>query len=321
MSGNSKAPSGVVTRRNNDGSVNPKYVDVLDEDKPVAGQKFVCISFISPEKILEQKNTFFFKQFLKQWDMNKSLEKFTHFLSFISFKHNVSMDTLTSDLQEFVKEERDNLFTTTLEDEYKTWVDNNEDKLSAEFDESNQFQTSTRGVKIRGSYPTQGEAELRAKVLREIDPNHDVFVGPVGMWMPYHPEAYKTGRVEYLEDELNQLMHEKNKNEAKAKKEFENRVKEAKKKAMEDNQRKALETGNVLTQTIDNEGNLISVKDASTFDNKIGGDVSVADIRKELFEDDNVVIDKNTDHGLSELTINKESANDGELTVESATDE
>ena len=85
----------------------------------------------------------------------------------------------------------------------------------------------------------------------------------------------------------------------KAKKEFENRVKEAKKKAMEDNQRKAIESGNVLTQTIDNEGNLISVKDASTFDNKIGGDVSVADIRKELFEDDNVVIAKNTDHGLS----------------------
>ena len=321
MSGNSKAPSGVETRRNNDGSVNPKYVDVLEEDKPVAGQKFVCISFISPEKILEEKNTYFFKQFLKQWDMNKSLEKFTHFLSFISFKHNVSMDTLTNDLQEFVKEERDNLFTTSLEDEFKTWVDNNEDKLSAEFDESNQFQTSTRGVKIRGAYPSQGEAELRAKVLREMDPNHDVFVGPVGMWMPYHPEAYKTGRVEYLEDELNQLMHEKNKNEAKAKKEFETRVKEAKKKAMEDNQRKALETGNVLTQTIDNEGNLISVKDASTLDNKIGGDVSVADIRKELFEDENVVIDKNTDHGLSNLTINKESANDGVLTVESATDE
>ena len=105
MSGNLKAPSGVVTRRNNDGSVNPKYVDVLDEDKPVAGQKFVCISFISPEKILQQKNTYFFKQFLKQWDMNKSLEVHS-FLSFI-LQHNVSMDTLTSDLQEFVKEERD----------------------------------------------------------------------------------------------------------------------------------------------------------------------------------------------------------------------
>ena len=33
------------------------------------------------------------------------------------------------------------------------------------------------------------------------------------MWMR-EPEAYKTGRVEYLEDELNELMSEKNKNEA-----------------------------------------------------------------------------------------------------------
>jgi len=36
---------------NSDGSVNPKYVDLLEEDKPIAGQKFVCISFVSPEKI------------------------------------------------------------------------------------------------------------------------------------------------------------------------------------------------------------------------------------------------------------------------------
>ena len=37
-------------------------------------------------------------------------------------------------------------------------------------------------------------------MLRKIDPHHDVFVGPVGMWMPWHPEAYKTGKVEYLEE-------------------------------------------------------------------------------------------------------------------------
>ena len=44
-----------------DGTENPKYIDLLDEDKPVAGQKFACISFISPEKILEQKNLYFLK--------------------------------------------------------------------------------------------------------------------------------------------------------------------------------------------------------------------------------------------------------------------
>ena len=47
------------------GEINPKYVDVLDEDKPIAGQKFVCISFISPEKIIKQMELFFFEEFLK----------------------------------------------------------------------------------------------------------------------------------------------------------------------------------------------------------------------------------------------------------------
>ena len=43
-------------------------------------------------------------------------------------------------------------------------------------------------------------------MLRDVDPNHDVYVGPVGMWVPFNPEAYKTGRVEYLEEELNHLI-------------------------------------------------------------------------------------------------------------------
>ena len=38
-----------------DGAENPKYVDLLEEDKPIAGQKFVCVSFVSPEKVLKQK--------------------------------------------------------------------------------------------------------------------------------------------------------------------------------------------------------------------------------------------------------------------------
>jgi hypothetical protein len=302
-------PKGVVPRLNENGSTNPKYVDVLDEDKSIAGQKYVCISFISPEKIIQDKNTFFFQQFLKQWEMNKSLEKFTQFLNFVSYKYNLTFDNLTKDLQDFCREERENLFTTSLEDEFKTYLDNNEEKLSTEYDSQNEFQTSTRGVKIRGSYPTQGEAELRAKVLREADPNHDVFVGPVGMWMPFHPEAYKTGRVEYLEDELNQLMHEKNKNESRAKQEFDKRIRETKERAIEENKQKAVKSGNVLTQTIDNDGNLVSVKDVNTFDGQLGENATVADIRRELFEDDNVVLDyKTSDHGLSDILARQRNA-------------
>ena len=41
----------------------PKYVDILEEDKPIAGQKFVCVSFVSPENILKRKELYFFDQF------------------------------------------------------------------------------------------------------------------------------------------------------------------------------------------------------------------------------------------------------------------
>jgi hypothetical protein len=281
---------------------NPKYVDLLEEDKAIAGQKFVCVSFVSPEKILKQKEIYFFEEFLKKWEFNKSMEKFVQFINFISYKYNVSFDDMSNDFKEFVKEEKEALATLSIEDEYKTFIDNNEEELEKKFISAHNFQTCTRGLKIRGSYPTLEEAELRCKMLREMDPNHDVFVGPVGLWMPWDPEAYKTGRVEYMEDELNQLMHEKTKNETNAKSAFEQRVKETKQKAIDDNIKTAEKSGNVLTQTIDADGNLIGINNVNTQELalKEKDTISSADICMELFEGENVVVGK-TDYGQSEL--------------------
>ena len=188
-----------------------------------------------------------------------------------------------------------------MSDDYKTFIDNNEDELDKSFNVINNFQTSTRGLKIRGVYPTVEEAELRCKMLREMDPNHDVFVGPVGLWMPWDPEAYKTGRVEYLEEELNQLMSEKKKNEYNAKSAFEQRIKEAKEKAIEENIKNAEKSGNTLTQTIDEKGNLIGINNTtqeSVLNKK--ETISTADICMELFEGENIIMGK-TDNGQSEL--------------------
>ena len=284
------------------GKANPKYVDLLEEDKAIAGQKFVCVSFISPEKILKQKEVFFFEEFLKKWELNKSMEKFVQFLNFVSYKYTMNFDDLTNDFKEFVKEEKDSLSKSSLEDEYKTFLDNSEEDLDKKFGIKHNFQTSIRGVKIRGAYPSLEEAELRCKMLREVDPNHDVYVGPVGLWMPWEPEAYKTGRVEYMEDELNQLMSEKNKNETNAKSAFDQRVKESKKKAIEENIKNAEKTGNTITQTIDEQGNLIGINNVNSAETsfKDQDEVSAADIRKELFEGENIVIG-DTDHGQSKL--------------------
>jgi hypothetical protein len=288
-------------KKSKNGKKNPKYVDLLEEDKPIANQKFVCVSFVSPEKILKQKEVFFFEEFLKKWDFNKSMEKFIQFLNFISYKYNVSFDDISNDFKDFVKEEKELLSKSNMNDEFKTFIDNNEEELDKSFNIINNFQTSTRGLKIRGVYPTVEEAELRCKMLRELDPNHDVFVGPVGLWMPWDPEAYKTGRVEYLEEELNQLMSEKKKNEYNAKSAFEQRIKEAKEKAIEENIKNAEKSGNTLTQTIDENGNLIGINNTtqeSVLNKK--ETISTADICMELFEGENIVVGK-TDNGQSEL--------------------
>ena len=279
---------GCIYKKKLDGTDNPKYVDLLEEDKPLSGQKFVCVSFVSPENILKQRDHYLFQEFLKHYDFTKSVQKFTQFLNFLSFKYNMKFDDIMSDFQEYMKSEKETFGSNYVSDEYKNFLDANEERLDNEFNTEHQFQTSVRGLKIRGTYSTQEEAELRCKLLREVDPNHNVYVGPVGMWMPWEPEAYKTGRVEYLEDELNQLMNEKNKNEAAAKQEFEKRVLDSKRKAIAENKKIAKKSGNKLTQNINEKGQLVGVNNTienifNTHDN-----VTSADIRKELFNSDNV---------------------------------
>ena len=60
------SPNNITLKSNPDGSDNVNYVDLLDEDKPMAGQKFACLSFISPEHVLKQKDLFLFEQFIRE---------------------------------------------------------------------------------------------------------------------------------------------------------------------------------------------------------------------------------------------------------------
>ena len=260
--------SGVERKILENGQINPKYIDLCDEDQPIAGQKFVCLSFVSPEKLIKQREMFMFEEFLKQWDFKKSMDKFFDFIHFISFKYRLNVENVIKDYTDFIEEEGPKIRELGAEDDYKNFLDKNEEQLTYKFQKSNEFQTSVRGLKVRGVFPTQEEAEMKCKKLRDMDPNHDILVGPVGVWLPWDPDAYKTGRVEFMEDELNQLHHEKMKNEQRAKEAFELRVKEAKKKAIEDNLKKAEMSGNKLTQTIDDNGNLVGVKETVDFESR-----------------------------------------------------
>jgi len=105
------------------------------------------------------------------------------------------------------------------------------------------------------------------------------------------------------------LMAQKKKNDEISKEQFKERVKESKKKAIQENIAKAQKEGNKLMQTIDEEGNLVNADRMDIpgknllFGDGDGDDVSTADLRKELFEADDVIVGKqeNNDHGLSQI--------------------
>jgi len=260
--------SGFERKNQPDGTPNTKYVDVLDEDQAIAGQHFTTMSFLSPEKILTKREIYLFDQFVQQWDFTKSMGKFGDFINFISYKYNLNVETLMGDYNDFCKEEQNTLREGGVTDDFQTFLDKNEDRLTEQFSREHGFQTSVRGVKTRGNFSTQEEAEQHCKKIRDKDPNHDIFVAPVGVWLPWDPNAYKTGRVEFMEEELNKLHQEKIKNETKAKDEFDKRVKETKQKAIEENIINAEKSGNVLTQTLNEEGELIGVKETVNFEDR-----------------------------------------------------
>jgi hypothetical protein len=250
------------------GKLNIRYVDLLNEDPVISNQKYGCYSFVSPEKIIKKRDMFMFEKFVKQWKYSKALSIFSDFTQYLSFKYNINPESIMNDLVEFCKEEENTLKREDVEGDFKQFMDKHEDRLSQEYNRENNYQTSVRGFINRGNFSTPEEAENYAKELRDRDPNHDIFVGRNFVWTPLDPDAYKTGRVEFLEEELNQLHHEKLRNEKRAKEEFDKRLHDAKRKAIQDNIDKAKASGNKLTQTMDEQGNLIGVKETVDFDSR-----------------------------------------------------
>jgi hypothetical protein len=267
-SSTSNKKKGFESKTNKDGKPNPTYVDLLNEYPVIPSQLYGCYSFVSPEKIIKQKEIFYFEKFVKQWNFTKSVSQFSDFLQFISFKYNLKVDNLLEDFKQFVQEEENVLKSNDVQGDFTTFLDKNEDKLSELFQKEHGFQTSVRGFVNIGNFPTTEEAEMYAKQIRESVPHHDILVGRNFVWTPLDPDAYKTGRIEFMEDELNQLHHEKLKNEKKAKEDFDKRVFESKKKAIEANIELAKKTGNTLTQTMDENGNLVGVRENVKFDER-----------------------------------------------------
>ena len=160
--------------------------DFLNVDNPVPGQNFVCLSFVSPEKMLKQKEVYFTTKFLE------------HFFN--------GEDRYTKDMRENISKGDVKLDYDTIKKFYEDWRYTRNEVVEKEFYDENDNTTTMRGLKVRGVYDTNKEASIRAQVLRKKDPNFHVFVGQVGYWLPWDPEAEGVQEQEYQEQQLNDLV-------------------------------------------------------------------------------------------------------------------
>lgn len=177
-----------------------KEQDLLDQDPQIRGQTYACLSFISPESVIRSKEVYFFNRFLSMLskDLSDCLE---------SIKLKFSDNQEIVDMMNNVKERYDYAFDAeSLEKEYTYYKSTNAQLLEKEYLEKNNYQTSIRGIKVRGVYETIGEAQARAHQLRRMDKYFDVYVAEVGCWCPFHPNPGEVQDQEYMETELNTLM-------------------------------------------------------------------------------------------------------------------
>lgn len=213
--------------------------DFLEDDAEIPGQKFCLLSFLSPEKVLADKNVFMFQKFLQTYEFasrTKNLEAFLmKAVSGINTKidaeadrllaqdlsgaadvcrsSKIRMDLLMEDFQSFVQKNERDLRESKLKEAYDDFMYTNKAKLEDEFFQKNEFRTTVRGLKVRGVYGSQGEAVARSKKLQRMDPLHNIFVGEIGKWLPWDPEPSDVQEQEYAEEQLNTLMKKYKENE------------------------------------------------------------------------------------------------------------
>jgi len=224
----------------------------LEADKEIPGQHYVCLSFISPQKVLKDKAVFFFTEFMKDYEIQYKIRATETFVmaqvqklqdaasriqdvlenlvikkeGIVVEDVNSSLDTvksmrasittdIASDLESYVKANMADFKESVLEDAYKTFLFKHQKRLEDQFFSANEFRTTVQGVKVRGTYDTYNEAVSRAKTLQKLDPSFNVYVGQVGFWLPWDPEPHEVGDQEYADDQLNTLMKKYNENEQK----------------------------------------------------------------------------------------------------------
>lgn len=119
---------------------------------------------------------------------------------------------------------------------------------------------NVRSVKVRGCYATEDEAKKRCEEIQTYDGLHNVYVAPVGKWLPWCDDPEKANDFEYAENELNKLMKAYKKNQDSAKMMHEQRKNEMVNKNNEENKNKKEKMKSVIEDENDSEDELNNLK-------------------------------------------------------------
>ena len=213
--------------------------DFLAEDPEISSQKIVLLSFLSPEKILAQKDVFMFNKFLNDYDLQWKTSKLEAWMGQQLQAVNTRLETLAGSLdkvdlsgaavevrssllrvdrfveefQQYTRKNMSELTQSELKKEYEDFLFKNNQALEEEFFKLNDFHTTIRGIKVRGVFSSEAEASLKAKRLQKSDPTFNIYMGSVGKWMAWEPDPNNVKDQEYANDELNSLMKKYRENE------------------------------------------------------------------------------------------------------------
>ena len=213
-------------------------IDYLDEDPEIPTQKYCIVSFLSPEKVVKNKEEFYFEKFVEWMDYEWKIKGLENFMAFLSKKYSVKIDDLLKDANDFVSVRKEEVKKTDIREQYEIFLLKNEKDLQEMYDNKVEFRTNIRGVKVRRAFPTVEEAQVFSKVLQRRYPKDNLYIGKVGAWLPWDPSEHLMPEVEYAEKELNELMRKYKENEANKEMFFAEQREESIKAQKEENERR-----------------------------------------------------------------------------------
>jgi hypothetical protein len=219
-------------------------IDYLEEDTEIPTQRYAIVSFISPENVIKQRNEFFSEKFIEWLEYDWKVDGLSSFVAFLAKKHNLKVDDLFKDLEEFKNVHNEAIRKTDVHEKWQVFLLKKEKDLETEFTEKVEFRTNVRGVKVRRVFGNLEECQMFAKVLQRRYPKDNLYIGKVGCWLPWDPSEHMMPEVEYAEKELNELMRKYKENEVNKDIFFEEEKAskiEAQRKENADRKKKALE--------------------------------------------------------------------------------